>query len=167
MEDRGELHADDAGTDDGEVLGQGVQLEQTGAVDEARVIDVRKRQELGAAAGGNDDAFGGDSIARLRTDGVGIDKTGMAADEGDIGMRENGLNTGTELRDDCCHTLAGFGKGGTVDVGLCGNTADVQARAADVLTFEDGDLQALFGSIFSGAVATWPRTDDDEISCCH
>ena len=73
-----------------------------------------------------------------------------------------GLNASVNLS-----VMAGFGKGGTVDVGLCGNTADVQARAADVLTFEDGDLQALFGSIFSGAVATWPRTDDDEISCCH
>ena len=54
-----------------------------------------------------------------------------------------------------------------MDIGLCGDATYIQASASHLRVFEDHDLQALFGGIFSGAVATRSRADNNEISCCH
>ena len=58
-------------------------------------------------------------------------------------------------------------KGLGMDVGLGGDTAYIKTGAAHLRALEDNDLQALLGSIFSGAVTAWPRADDDEISFFH
>ena len=50
-----------------------------------------------------------------------------------------------------------------MDIGLRGDTADVETGASDIGVLEDDDLQALLGGIFSGAVTAWPRADDDQI----
>ena len=50
-----------------------------------------------------------------------------------------------------------------MDIGLRGDTADIEAGASDIGVLEDDDLQALLGGIFSGAVTSWPRADDDQI----
>ena len=54
-----------------------------------------------------------------------------------------------------------------MDIGLRGDAAYIQTGASHLRAFEDHDLQALFGGIFSGAVATRSRADNNEISCCH
>ena len=82
-------------------------------------------------------------------------------------MREDALDTCTELGNDNGHTFAGLSEGGAVDIGLRGDAAHIETSTTHVVALEDDDLQALLGGIFSGAVTAWPRADDDEISCCH
>ena len=48
-----------------------------------------------------------------------------------------------------------------------GDTAHVQACAADRALLEKGDIQAPLRSIFSGAVAAWPRADDNQVILVH
>ena len=85
----------------------------------------------------------------------------------DIRMRENALYPTPQLRNDLGHTFTSLCERGGMDIGLRGNTTHIQASATHLRVLEDCDLQALFGSVFSGAVATRPRADDDKISCCH
>ena len=92
---------------------------------------------------------------------------GLFADEGDVGMREDGFDTGTELGTDNGHTFAGLSKGGAVDIGLRWDAAYIETGAAHVVTLEDDDLQALLGGIFSGAVTSRPRTNNDQIRFRH
>ena len=54
-----------------------------------------------------------------------------------------------------------------MDVGLRGDTADIETGASHLRALEDRDLQALFGGVFSGAITTRPRTYYYQISCCH
>ena len=84
-----------------------------------------------------------------------VNKRGLLADEGDVGVGENALDTCTELGHHLGHALTSFSESGRVDVGLRGDTADIETGASDVLALEDRDLQTLFRSIFSSAVATW------------
>jgi hypothetical protein len=46
-------------------------------------------------------------------------------------------------------------------IGLGGDTPHIETGAAHLSALEDNDLKALFGGIFSGAVATRPRADDN------
>ena len=102
-----------------------------------------------------------------KIDGMGIDELRLLANEGDVGVGENALDTCTELRNYLHHTLTGFFEGGAMNVGLGGNATYIKTGASHVVALEDDNLQALLGSIFSGAVPTRARTDDDKISCCH
>ena len=52
-------------------------------------------------------------------------------------------------------------------IGLGGYAPHIEAGAAHVCTFEDNNLQSLLGSIFSGAVTTRSRTDDNQITLFH
>ena len=92
MEDAGKLHADDTCPDDGQALRQGGALQQFGGGDQTWVVDVGQRQELCAAACGDDDVFCHDRVAAY-VDGLGIDEGGGAAHEGDVGMSKDALNT--------------------------------------------------------------------------
>jgi hypothetical protein len=92
-----------------------------------------------------------------------IHERGLFADEGDVGMREDALNACTELGNNLRHTLASLIECGAMDVSLRRNTPYVQTRTAYVVALEDRNLQALLGSIFSGAVTPRARTDDNEI----
>ena len=168
LKDGGELHADDARTDDGEALGLLLQGEQTGAVHDARVgPDALYRQPLGLGACGDDDVWGGvgfvccDGIA---TNGMRTDERGLAPDQGDVRMREDGLDTLTQLGHDGGHALAGLVEALGVDVGLRGDAADIETGAPDGSFLEEGHLQSLLGGVFSSAVTAWTRTDDDQIS---
>ena len=51
-----------------------------------------------------------------------------------------------------------------MDIGLGGNATHVETGATSLGALEDDDLQALLGGLFSGAVPTRARADDDEIS---
>jgi hypothetical protein len=92
---------------------------------------------------------------------------GFLTDEGDVGMREDTLDTSTELRHYLGHTLTGLLEGGTMDIGLRGDAADIETGASDVGTLEDDHLQALLGSIFRSTVAARSGTNDNEISFFH
>ena len=91
----------------------------------------------------------------------------MLAQQRDVGMREDGLYTLAQLSNNSRHALASLSKGGAMHIGLGGYAPHIEAGAAHVCTFEDGDLQPLFGGIFSGAIASWPRTDDNQITRFH
>ena len=82
-------------------------------------------------------------------------------------MREDTLYPTTQLGHDLCHAFASLSKGGSMDVGLRRDTAYIEAGSSDLSALEDCNLQALFGSIFSGAVTTRPRTDDNQICGNH
>ena len=92
---------------------------------------------------------------------MGIDKRGFFTDEGDIRMSENTLHPTPQLRNDLSHPLTGFLEGGTMHVSLRGDAAHIEAGAAHLASLEDGDLQSLLSSIFSGAVTSRSRADDD------
>ena len=82
-------------------------------------------------------------------------------------MREDSLYAGAELGHNGSHALAGLGKSGRVNVGLGGDAAHVETRASNLSALEDNNLEALLGGIFSGAVPTRARTDDNQIRRCH
>ena len=50
-----------------------------------------------------------------------------------------------------------------MNVGLSGYTPYIKAGASYLILFYDDNLQALLSGIFSGAVATRPRTDDADV----
>ena len=100
----------------------------------------------------------------LRHNGMGIDEGGGAADKGDVGVREDGLYTGTQLGHDLLHTLAGLGKGLGMDVGLGGYAAHVEAGAAHIAALEDHNLQSMLGSILGSAVAAGTCSYNNYIS---
>ena len=50
---------------------------------------------------------------------------------------------------------------------LGGNTPLVETGATDLGRLEDNDFQTFLGRMTSGAVATRPRADNDEISLDH
>ena len=92
---------------------------------------------------------------------------GFLTDEGDVGMREDTLDTSTELGDYLGHTLSSLSERCTMNISLCGDAADIQASTSDIGTLEDDHLQTLLGSIFRSTVAARSGTNDNEISCCH
>ena len=79
-------------------------------------------------------------------------------------MREDSLNTSTELWNDSVHTFTGLLEGGAMDVGLGRNATYIQTGTPHFTLFYNDNLQPLFGSIFSGTVAARPRADDDYVS---
>lgn len=154
-EHRGELHADDPSTDDGQATGEAFELEQSRGINDTGIgPGALDGEPFCLGAGGNDN---------VRGDGG--HEGGAATDEGDIGMGKDGLDPLTELGDDLRHATAGLVEGGGVDIGLGGDAAHIEACAAHLASLEDRDLQTLSGGIFSGAVATRPRTDDNQICC--
>ena len=76
-------------------------------------------------------------------------------------MREDAFNTLTKLTNNCSHAFSGLSKSGAMHVGLGGDTTHIQAGTTNLGTFEDNHLQALLSGIFSGAVTTWARADDN------
>ena len=162
MEHAGELHADDACADDGEALGEGIEVKEACGIDYAGVVDAFNGEPFGFGACGNDDIGGSKLI-----DGMRINEFTDLPYQRDVRMGEDGLDTLTELRDDLCHTRTGLIEGGGVNVGLRGDAADIETGASHLRALEDRDLQALFGGVFSGAVTAWPRADDDQISLSH
>ena len=82
-------------------------------------------------------------------------------------MREDALDTSTQLRYNGSHALTGLSKGGRVNVCLRGDATHIQTCSSHLASLVDDDLQTLFGSIFSGTVTARSRTDNDQISCCH
>ena len=98
---------------------------------------------------------------------MGIDERGLLTNEGNVGVREDALDTSTELGHNLCHTFTSLIESSRMDVGLRGDATHIETGAPYVVTLEDHNLQALFGGIFSGTVATRPRADDNQISCCH
>ena len=42
-------------------------------------------------------------------------------------------------------------------------TTDVQAHAAQLVLFDNGDLESELGSADGGLIAAWPRPDNDDI----
>ena len=96
-----------------------------------------------------------------------IPESCTGTDKRDVGMREDTFDTLTELGDDLCHPLTGFLEGSGMDIGLRRDTAHIQTRAAHVARLKDNHLQTLLSGIFSGAVATRPRTDDNQIRLIH
>ena len=163
-EDAGELHADDACTDDGKALRQLLQLEQPCGIDDTRIsLDAFDGEPLRLGTGSDDNRG---LPQPLQKEGS-LTKYCFLSYKGDVGMREDALDTSTQLRYNGSHTLTGLSKGGRVNVGFRGDTAYIQARASHLASLEDDDLQTLFGSIFSSAVTARSRTDNDQISCCH
>ena len=83
-------------------------------------------------------------------------------------MREDRLDTSTELGNDLSHALTGLSEDIGMDIGLRGDAADIETGASDIGTLEDRDFQALLGGIFSSAVTTRARTDNNQIRFfCH
>ena len=78
-------------------------------------------------------------------------------------MRENGFDTGTQLRDHQRHPLTSLLKSLGMNVCLRRNTTYIQTSASHLSVLEDYHLQALLGSVFSGAVTAWARADDNQI----
>jgi hypothetical protein len=82
-------------------------------------------------------------------------------------MREDALYTCTELGNDLRHTLTGLSKSGAMNIGLSRYTPHIETSSTNIRTLEDYHLQTLFGGIFSGAVPTRARTDDNQINLRH
>ena len=162
MEHTGELHTDDACTDDGEALGEGVEVQEACGIDHTGIFLTLDGEPFGFRACGDDDIGGCEFI-----DGVRINEFTDLSYQRDVGMRENGLYPTTQLRDDLGHAFVGLSESGAVDVGLRGDAAEIETGASHLRALEDRDLQALFGGVFSGAVTAWTRTDDDQISLSH
>jgi hypothetical protein len=84
-----------------------------------------------------------------------------------MGIREDALDSSAELRHDQRQALAGFLERTGMHIGLRGYAAYIKTRTTNVVALEDDDLQALLGGIFSGAVTTRARADDNQISFIH
>ena len=54
-----------------------------------------------------------------------------------------------------------------MNVGLRRYTTHIQTGSSHVVTFEDCDLQAVLGGIFSGAVTSRPRANDNYVCANH
>ena len=134
-------------------------LQQFGTGDQARIVQVGQRQHLSLAARGDDDVFGRNRIT-AHADSVGIHERGMSAQQGDSRMSEDGLDASPQLCHHLLLTLDGLGKRSTVNIGLGGYAAPVQAGAPHLVLLDNHHTQPLLGGIFSGAVATRPRADD-------
>ena len=76
---------------------------------------------------------------------MGIDKGSPLAYQRDTGVGENLLDTGTQLGNDRLLTLAGLVEGGTMDVGLRGDAAHVQACAANMVALEHDNRKTCLG----------------------
>ena len=96
-----------------------------------------------------------------------VNKLRFLADQGDVGMREDGLYTCTELGHYLRHAFTSLSESGRVDVSLGGDTAHVETCAAHLGALEDDYLETLLCGIFSGAVPTGARTDDNQIYFRH
>ena len=163
MEGTGKLHTDDARTDDAEALGQCSETEQTSGIDHTGVaIDTLDGEPLGLGACGDDDV--GSRIVAHR---MGIDELRLRALQRDARMREDGGDTLTELGNDLLRMTTGIGEGGLVDIALRGDATHIEARASQLATLEDDNLQALFGSIFCSAIAPRARTNHNQINFNH
>ena len=58
VEDRSELHADDASTDDGKALGEGIEIQQACAVNHAWVVNALDGKPFRLGTRGDDDVRG-------------------------------------------------------------------------------------------------------------
>ena len=97
MEHTGELHTDDACTDDGEALGEGVEVQEACGIDHTGIFLTLDGEPFGFRACGDDDIGGCEFI-----DGVRINEFTDLPYQRDVRMGEDGLDTLTELRDDLC-----------------------------------------------------------------
>ena len=92
---------------------------------------------------------------------MGIGKDTFLAHQRDIGVRQNAFYTSTELGHHSGHAFASLSKRSRVDEGLRGDTAHIETSASYLCTLEYDDLQAVSGSVFSGAVTSRSRADDN------
>ena len=161
LENGSKLHANDAGTNDAKTLGQGGQLQQFCGCHHPWVgVNASNGRHLGAATRGNDDMFGTDGVATSQSHGMAVEEGCRVTDKGNAWCRQNPLDTGTKLLHHLLLALKRLSKRGTVNIRLGRNTTAVQAGASHFAFLYDNHLQALLGCIFSGAVATRPRTDN-------
>ena len=157
-EHAGELHTDDACADDGEAFGEGVEVKEACGIDYTGIVNAFYGEPFGFGTCGNDDVGGCELV-----DGMRINEFTDLPYQRDVRMGEDGLDTLTELRDDLCHTRTGLIEGGSVDVGLRGDAADIETGASHLRTLEDHDLQALFGGVFCGAISARASADYNQI----
>ena len=94
---------------------------------------------------------------------MGINESSSAPNQRDVRMREDALYPTTQLGNNGSHSFASLIESSGVNIGLGGNAAHIQTRTSHLSILEDGHLQALLGSIFSGAVTTRARADDEKI----
>ena len=166
VEHRGELHADNTCTNDAEPFGLLRHLQQFGTGDYTRIVNISNGRKLSCATSGNDDILCGNCIVTYNH-GVGIQKRSMPPEQGNAWSRQDALYPTSQLRHHLLLTLNGLSEGSTMHIGLGGYAAPVETGASHLLLFDDSHLQALLGSIFSGAVASRPRADNHQISLCH
>ena len=107
MEHTGELHADDACTDDDKALGESVEIEQSCGIDNTGIVSPWDGEPLRLGACSDDDMRGG-----VVVDCTGIYECTFLTNQCDIGVREDALDTLTELGYYLRHALAGLSKGG-------------------------------------------------------
>ena len=126
IENTGELHADDACSDDAETFGQRVEVQQACAVNDSRVVKPFDRNQFGFRTRSDDDVLGrvsfvtcdnhGDSPLDLRFAAITgtvpmILKRGLLANKGNVGMRKDAIYPTAQLRNDLRHTFASLSKG--------------------------------------------------------
>ena len=93
-----------------------------------------------------------------------IHEGGLATHQRDVGVGEDDLYALTQLGDDLAHALTSILEGGAVHIGLRGDAANIEAGAAYVTLFNDGDLQTVLGGMGRSLVAAGPCADDDDIT---
>ena len=170
MEHGSELHTDDTGTDNGKAFGEGIEIQKSGTVNHARVVNALDGKPLCFGACSDDDIGGGVfAVCRycVRTNGTGTVEPGMATHQCDIGMREDALDPLTELGDNLCHSTTGLFKGGAMDEGLRRYAPYIETRATHVAALKDNHLQPLLSSILSGTVATGACANDNQVRFRH
>ena len=96
-----------------------------------------------------------------------IDKDTLLTNKCDIRMREDSFYSTPQLRHHLRHPFTSLSKGSRVYIGLRWDATYIQTSTADLSSLEDNDLQPLLGGIFSGAVTTRARADDNQISFFH
>ena len=116
-------------------------------------------QQLGLAARGNDDVSGGDGGA-AHADGVGIEETGLAPQQGDIGVGEQRLYALAQLLHHLLLALECLRERGRVDIGLRGYAATVQTGAAHLVALNEHRFQTVPGGQLGSAIAARTRSNN-------
>src|SRR5665647_2067882 len=187
LEDRGELDADDAATEDDDAGWDEVEEERLLAGHDP-AVNVQPREGLGVGAGSQDDVLA-DQLAAGDLDGVLGHETARALDVLDALGLHQALQALVETSDDL--VLVGIDTGhvdrlegrldaellalagGVSDLGcvqqrLGRDTAEVQAGAPELAFLDQGDGQAqLGGTQRAGVTAAASTQDDDVLSLIH
>ena len=180
--DAGELDADDATAENGDLLGHEIEGERLlGGDDAAADLEAGKRSRV--RPGRQHDVLAGDGlVADLHGGGRG--EAALALDRGDAAGLDQPLQTLVLAGDDLFAVrrdrrdvdaaergghavLGGFARDvrdlGGVQQSLGGDAADVQAGPADLVLLDQTDRQAQFAGAQRGGVATASRSQDDKV----